>query len=202
MQTGKAQVREALPPTHFVFSSSSLRSPLPPPNQKQQALHHRSLKSGVEISDPALAPAFASLRDSTSSVGWVLYTYAPKTAGNAGTKIALASTGQGLGSLVEVLGEEGRKQVYFGALRVKGRKTKEGQCKCLSFQWVGPEVGGMERGKAAMHKNGVVQGVMEGGVVGELKVEADEEEGWTTGGIEAAARKAVGAEEEEWTVGE
>ena len=181
-------------------------------------MHDRSLKSGLDVSDPALAPAFTALREERSSVGWVLYTYgsAAGAGGNvgkpAGSKIGLACTGQGLDGLIQVLQgeEEGKRHVYFGALRVRRKREQqqeeqEGRCKCLSFLWVGPEVGGVARGKAVLHKNGVVQGLMEGGVVGELKVDVDEEEGWTKEGIEAAARKAVGVgsgrkEEEEWVV--
>ena len=38
-----------------------------------QALHTRDLKSGVDLSDPALAQAWAKVRDNKEETTWVLY---------------------------------------------------------------------------------------------------------------------------------
>jgi hypothetical protein len=53
--------------------------------------------------------------------------------------------------------------VVFGGLRAR---VGEG-AKFFSFLVIGENIGGMKKGKAAMHKNAVVNGVMEG-VNGEL----------------------------------
>lgn len=50
-------------------------------------------------------------------------------------------------------------QVTFGGVRVR---LADGQSKFLSFLAVGEAVGGMKRGKAALHKNAVVNGLLEG----------------------------------------
>ena len=53
-------------------------------------------------------------------------------------------------------------QIYFGALRARvgdsGSNTR-----LLSFLWVGPAVSPLKRGKAALHRNAVQEGAMEGG---------------------------------------
>ncbi len=85
-------------------------------------------------------------------------------------------------------------QVYFGALRA--RLGSDSRPRLLSFLWVGPGVGPLRRGKAALHRNAVRDGAMEGGSMlrGEVSL-------WDEGGeaavteVELAARvrAALGA---------
>jgi hypothetical protein len=70
----------------------------------------------------------------------------------------------------------------------------------LSFLWIGPAVGALKRGKAALHLNAVKEGAMEGGSIlrGEVKLwDEDREAAVTEQGLELRVRAALGVGDEE-----
>ena len=89
---------------------------------------------------------------------YCLFTYAE----GSSPVICLHAVGEdGLGGLEATLSED---LVLFGGVRIQ----MGGSVKFYSFIRVGENVGGMKRGKAAMHKNAVLN-VLEG-VSGEISV--------------------------------
>lgn len=86
--------------------------PNPPPHkqrhQNPQELHTRSLKAGLDVSDPALGEAWRRLASGDASggesVGWVLYGY--DQGGANAIKCVMAATGSGAGDLLAALRED------------------------------------------------------------------------------------------------
>lgn len=86
-------------------------------------------------------------------------------------------------------------QIFFGALRAREEASSDPRPRLLSFLWVGPRVGPLKRGKAALHRNAVQDGAMEGGSMlrGEVAL-WDEERGAvvTEEELRARVRRALG----------
>mmetsp|Transcript_143517 Transcript_143517/g.458959 ORF Transcript_143517/g.458959 Transcript_143517/m.458959 type:complete len:146 (+) Transcript_143517:136-573(+) len=97
--------------------------------------------SGLDVSDPEIADAWAKVRSDGSEETWLLLGYEGKT------KLKVHSTGGG--GAVELLEAIDDSQVLFGGLR-----TKEGKFLCLMCS--GQDAGAMARGRAGAHKKAAV----------------------------------------------
>jgi hypothetical protein len=101
----------------------------------------------VDFSDPAVAPAFASLKDMKSSNNWLALGLVGKT-----NKLEVVGTGaEGLSSLSAALPED---RVVFCLLRVIGADVQanvtSNREKFVYISWIGSKVGVMQRAKVGM----------------------------------------------------
>eukprot|EP00928_Gymnodinium_smaydae_P067890 TRINITY_DN50900_c0_g1_i1.p1 TRINITY_DN50900_c0_g1~~TRINITY_DN50900_c0_g1_i1.p1 ORF type:complete len:171 (-),score=48.58 TRINITY_DN50900_c0_g1_i1:80-550(-) len=107
--------------------------------------------SGLDVSDPSVAEAWAKVRADGDDTTWMLLEYEGKN------KLKVRSTGTGgADSLASSLAED---EVLFGGLRTKAGKF-------LFLMCSGEDVGGMARGRAAAHKNAACNSLE--GTVGEV----------------------------------
>eukprot|EP00933_Yihiella_yeosuensis_P081601 TRINITY_DN95253_c0_g1_i1.p1 TRINITY_DN95253_c0_g1~~TRINITY_DN95253_c0_g1_i1.p1 ORF type:complete len:142 (-),score=35.20 TRINITY_DN95253_c0_g1_i1:503-928(-) len=107
--------------------------------------------SGLDVADAGIAEAWEKVRSDADPLTWLLLSYEGKT------KLKVFSSGSG-GSqeLLESIVED---QVFFGGLR-----TKAGKFLCIMF--MGEDVGGMAKGRAAAHKNAAFNALE--GTIGEV----------------------------------
>lgn len=100
----------------------------------------------MDVSDPSVAEAWQAVRDDASPVNYCVLTYA---AGSNNQIVCSHAGSDGLEGLFDRIRDD---DVTFGGLRV----TVDGAVKFFAFGCVGEEVGGMKRGRAALHQNAVV----------------------------------------------
>ena len=111
-------------------------------------LHTKKKSSGVNVGDPCLREAWEAVRDDRSSTDWLWLSYED----GSKDRIAVHASGDGgLGAMVESMSEE---NVLFGGLRLDGGRF-------VTLTRIGENVGGMARGRAGMHRPGVL-GTFEG----------------------------------------
>eukprot|EP00927_Polykrikos_kofoidii_P029596 TRINITY_DN2557_c0_g1_i2.p2 TRINITY_DN2557_c0_g1~~TRINITY_DN2557_c0_g1_i2.p2 ORF type:complete len:162 (-),score=36.69 TRINITY_DN2557_c0_g1_i2:64-486(-) len=96
------------------------------------------VSSGLDVSDPSLAEAYAKVRDDADESTWMVIEYESKS--------KLRTKAIGAGGPSELLEQITDDAVVFGILR-----TKEGKFLCLMCS--GENAGGMVKGRAAAHKN-------------------------------------------------
>ena len=128
---------------------------------KLSELHTRKTGSGVDVSDPALRAAWADVRDDASEADWCWFGYAE------GSKTAIELVGVGAGGIAAMAAASSDSSARFGGLRVHGTGAKK-STRFLTVTHVGPGVGAMAKGRAGMHKQGVLN-VIEG-CVGDIEV--------------------------------
>ncbi|CAN0090563.1 unnamed protein product [Laminaria digitata] len=138
-----------------------------------KALHTTKRSSGVDVSNPALADAWARVRqDSEDQTNWCAFSHAE------GSNNVLALLGSGTGGIPELCSALKESMVAYCAVRIEGA-AGGGTGRFHRILFVGEEVGGMKRGRAALQKNAVFA-VLEGasggdhefGTVGELAAAA------------------------------
>jgi len=108
----------------------------------------------VDLSDPAIKPAFDSLKDMKSPNNWLALGFVGKT-----NKLELVGTGtEGLSGLTAVLAED---RVIFCLLRVIGADVQanvtSNREKFVYISWIGSKVGVMQRAKVGMQSKVVQQ---------------------------------------------
>ncbi|CAM9624941.1 unnamed protein product [Discosporangium mesarthrocarpum] len=108
-----------------------------------KALYTSRRSSGVDLSDPALTEAWAKVRSDESAEDWCAFTYS----GSSSTVLALL--GCGCGGVAELCSSLSENIVAFCGLRV----LIGGRPRFFRVAFVGEHVGGMKKGKAALHKN-------------------------------------------------
>jgi len=107
----------------------------------------------VDLSDPAIAPAFSKLKDMKSTENYLVLGFVGKT-----NKLEVNGTGSGgLTEMVSLLAED---RVHFVLFRVIAADVQENVTsnreKYLYISWIGPKVGVMLRAKVGMQSK-VVQ---------------------------------------------
>ncbi|CAM9443340.1 unnamed protein product [Scytosiphon promiscuus] len=123
-----------------------------------KALHTTKRSSGIDISDPELAQTWASVRkDTDPQPDWCAFTYAE------GSNQVIVLLGSGSGGVPELCSTLRESMVAFCAVRVGGDGRSPRFHRIL---FVGEEVGGMKRGRAALGKNAVFA-VYEGASAGD-----------------------------------
>ena len=136
-----------------------------------KALHTTHRSSGVDVSDSALAEAWEAVRDDATGVFFslLLLLFQLLTSfRSVGTNYCLFTYAEGSSPVicVHTIGEDGlsgleaaisEDLILFGGIRVQ----VGGSVRFCAFMRIGENVGGMKRGKAALHKNAVLN-VMEG----------------------------------------
>ena len=116
---------------------------------KLSELHTRKTGSGVDVSDPALRAAWADVRDDGSDSDWCWFGYAE---GSKAQIELVAAGGGGVGALVAASSDSCAR---FGGLRVRGAGGERGT-RFLTVTHAGSQVGGMAKGRAGMHRQGVL----------------------------------------------
>lgn len=87
---------------------------------------------------------YHSMLSAGSCQNWLLLSYADST--------RMRVCGCGEGGLDALLGLLNDDEAFFGCLRIQIK----GAVKFFSFAFIGDNLGGMKRGKASMHKSGVL----------------------------------------------
>ncbi|CAM9277740.1 unnamed protein product [Choristocarpus tenellus] len=121
-----------------------------------KALHTTKRSSGVDVSDPSLAEAWSRVRSDESADDWCAFTY------KGGSSTVLTLLGSGPGGVNELCSVLSEGIVAFCGIRW----TVDGRPRFYRLAFVGEEVAGMKRGKAALHKNAAF-GVLEGATGGD-----------------------------------
>ncbi|CAM9501771.1 unnamed protein product [Ectocarpus sp. 12 AP-2014] len=112
-----------------------------------KALHTTKRSSGIDVSDPSLAEAWASIRtDGEPQTNWCAFTYAE------GSNSVIDLLGSGTGGVPELCSILLDSMVAFCGVRVGDDK---GSARFHRILFVGEEVGGMKKGRAALAKNAV-----------------------------------------------
>uniref|UniRef100_A0A7S1MGN3 ADF-H domain-containing protein n=1 Tax=Alexandrium catenella TaxID=2925 RepID=A0A7S1MGN3_ALECA len=109
------------------------------------------VSSGLDVSDPGIAEAWAKVRTDSDAETWMLLEYEGKS--------KLKVRASGAGGAEELLASITDDQILFGGLR-----TKAGKFICLMC--MGEDAGAMARGRAAAHKNAAVNAL--DGTIGEV----------------------------------
>mmetsp|Transcript_21072 Transcript_21072/g.51901 ORF Transcript_21072/g.51901 Transcript_21072/m.51901 type:complete len:157 (+) Transcript_21072:214-684(+) len=95
--------------------------------------------SDIDLSDVALADAWGRVRNGEPS--WAVFSYAP----NSRTRIAVRALGDTIDDMIAQLDAQSVSYAAFSVNLAAGRKL-------VFLTHVGPSVGAMLRGKAAMHR--------------------------------------------------
>lgn len=121
------------------------------PTKKE--LYDAKRSSGVDTSDPCISSTWAAVRADEEDTNWLLLTYQeedkePRKKNSAKMKVFSSGSG-GLDELLSHLDDE---KVFFGCVRA----VVDGGTKFYSLSFIGDQLGGMKRGKASMHRPGVL----------------------------------------------
>ena len=144
-----------------------------------KALNAARPSSDVDLSDPAVAEAWASVTSTGSPNNWLALGYAQ----GSKKKLCVISTGTG--------GFEGlRPQLSDDAVTYSVFQVTVGEATRLVFLcYVGEQTGGMVKGRASMHKTDV-ENALDGTTAAITVTEADE---LAPDRVKAALATAVGA---------
>mmetsp|Transcript_16604 Transcript_16604/g.27710 ORF Transcript_16604/g.27710 Transcript_16604/m.27710 type:complete len:154 (-) Transcript_16604:4465-4926(-) len=112
------------------------------PTKKE--LYGAKRSSGVDVSDPEIAATWEKVREDGDALNWLLLSYADSK--------TMRVCGTGEGGLDEMLSLLNDDEAFFGCVRAQ----IEGAVKFYSVAFVGENLNGMKRGKASMHKSGVL----------------------------------------------
>jgi len=107
----------------------------------------------VDVSDPAIAQAYADVRSDSNASTWLVLSYS----GNS--KLVLQATGSG--SYSEFLAEFDDKKAQFGYIRVTTGDSESKRSKFVFVSWVGTGVGALAKAKVSVHKAKVKEVVRE-----------------------------------------
>ena len=141
------------------------------------------MTSRLDTSDPALKEIVAKVRSDTDPASWCVLGYEGKA------KIILKNSGSGsfMGAMEEL--EDGA--VNYCLLRVEGGRDQESKSvKFVSVVWVGPSVGGMQKGRVGAHKADILEPIL-GWTVVDMQV--DDMDDLTEDIIREKLKKASGA---------
>ena len=141
------------------------------------------MTSRLDTSDPALKEIVAKVRSDTDPASWCVLGYEGKA------KIILKNSGSGsfMGAMEEL--EDGA--VNYCLLRVEGGRDQESKSvKFVSVVWVGPSVGGMQKGRVGAHKADILEPIL-GWTVVDMQV--DDMDDLTEAKITEMLKKASGA---------
>lgn len=100
----------------------------------------------MDVSDASVAEGWQSVRDDSSPDTYCILTYAE---GSSNRIVCSHRGADGLEGLQACIKDD---DVTFGGFRV----VVDGAVKFFAFGCVGEDVGGMKRGRAALHQNAVV----------------------------------------------
>jgi len=107
----------------------------------------------VDCSDPAIAQAYADVRNDSNPTTWLVLAYS----GN--TKLVLQATGSG--SYADFLAEYDDKKAQFGYIRLQTGDSESKRSKFLFVSWVGTGVGALAKAKVSVHKAKVKEVIRE-----------------------------------------
>jgi hypothetical protein len=99
----------------------------------------------VDVSDPALAEAYADVRNDKTDTDWVLCGYTEDGK-------ALQKRGAGSGGLAEMAESFVDNEPMYGYLRVTAGDEESIRQKFVLVTWCGPEVKALKKAKMSVHK--------------------------------------------------
>jgi hypothetical protein len=136
----------------------------------------------LDLSDPELVAAVARVRSDVDPATYCVFGYEGKA------KIICKNIGEG--SCYAAMGEMNDSEVSYALLRVTGTRDQESKTvKFIFVMYVGPNVGGMARGRAGGHKPSIIQ------LIGQshVSVQADDLDDITEEKLVDKLKKASGA---------
>jgi len=135
----------------------------------------------LDVSSPELKAAIADVRSDGSATNWCIFGYEGKS------KIVLKSKGEG--SLVAMVAEVSDEEVSYCLLRSVSGDQESKRIKFVIIVYVGPNVGGMARGRVGGHKGDVKE------LMGQSHVDfqTDDRSDLTEENIKDRLAKAAGA---------
>jgi len=107
----------------------------------------------VDVSDPAIASAYADVRNDQNPTTWLVLAYS----GN--NKLVLQASGSG--GYQEFLSEFDDKKAQFGYIRVTTGDSESKRYKFVFVSWVGTGVGSLAKAKVSVHKAKVKEVIRE-----------------------------------------
>jgi hypothetical protein len=99
----------------------------------------------VDVSDPALAEAYADVRNDKTDTDWVLCGYSEDGK-------SLQKRGSGSGGLAEMAESFVDNEPMYGYLRVTAGDEESIRQKFVLVTWCGPEVKALKKAKMSVHK--------------------------------------------------
>ena len=136
----------------------------------------------LDLSDPALADALTKVRSDASPETYCVFGYEGKS------KIVLKD--MGTGNCYECIKGMDDAEISYALLRVTGTRDQESKTvKFVFICYVGPSVGGMQKGRVNGHKGDVKAMVGQSHV----DIQADDKADLTEANITAKLKKASGA---------
>jgi len=107
----------------------------------------------VDVSDPALAQAYADVRSDSNPTTWLVIHYV-----NNG-KVGLHSSGSG--NYQEFISKFDDSKAQFGYIRLTTGDSESKRAKFLFVSWVGTSVGALAKAKVSVHKAKVKEVIRE-----------------------------------------
>jgi len=99
----------------------------------------------ANVSDPAIAEAYAEISNLRGSTNWVLLGYKDNT--------HISVVGKGSGGPSEIQGQLHDDQVNYGLVRVNFQADDDTtRTKFVFFAWAGPSASILRKGKISVHK--------------------------------------------------
>jgi len=102
----------------------------------------------VDVSDPALAQAYADVRNDAKDTSYAVFGYTPDN-----KRVVL--TESGTGSWSDFVSHLNDNECQFGFVRVTTGDAESKRAKFVFVSWVGKEVGALKRAKVSVHKASV-----------------------------------------------
>lgn len=100
-----------------------------------------------DVSDPALAEAYADVRDDKTETDWAVFQY------EGNNKIVLQAKGSG--GISELVGQLDENSSQYAFLRVISGDSESRRAKFVFISWCGEGVGALKRAKMSVHKASV-----------------------------------------------